>query len=181
MALVVEYAATALLLTQLVIPEVALAKLIGGLLVAAILGVTAWQLNFGRPTTPGVRAWQMRIQAPTALPFRLMAVIMVAVAALYLAGQPNLALPGLDSGSAINSASYVLMALGLLNLGLTEEPMGAGFGLLTLLLGFEAFYAAVEPSLAVVALMAGVQVSVALAVSYLTGLQHGSEQDGAQS
>jgi hypothetical protein len=106
---------------------------------------------------------------------------MVAVAALYLSGQPNLALPGLDTGSAINSASYLLMALGLLNLGLTEEPMGAGFGLLTLLLGFETFYAAVEPSLAVVALMAAVQVSVALAVSYLAGLQHGPEQDQAQN
>ena len=179
LALLVEYAATALLLTQLVIGEVALVKLIGGVLVAAILAITAWQLNFGRSTRPGVPAWQMRLATPTALPFRLMAVIMVVVSALYVSGQPNLVLPGLDSGSAANSASYLLMALGLLNLGLTEEPMSAGFGLLTLLLGFEIFYAAVEPSLAVVAMMAGVELSVALAVSYLAALQRGSDRGEA--
>jgi len=179
-ALLVEYAATALLLTQLVIGEVALAKLITGLLAAGIFTITAWQLNFGRPATPGVPAWQMRLETPTALPFRLMAVIMVVVSALYVAGQPSLALPGLDSGSAANSASYLLMALGLLNLGLTEEPLSAGIGLLTLLLGFEIFYAAVEPSLAVVALLAGVELSVALAVGYLAALQHGSARGEAR-
>ena len=180
-ALLIEYAATAVVLTQLVITEVVLVKLIGGLLVVTILTMTAWQLNFGRPGAPGAAGWQLRVATPTALPFRLMAVIMVVVSALYVAGQPNLVLPGLDQMPAINYASYLLMALGLLNLGLTEEPIGAGLGLLTLLLGFETFYAAVEPSLAVVALMAAVEVSVALAVSYLAALQHGSRQGEAES
>ncbi len=180
-ALLVEYGATALLLTQLVIGEVALVKLIAGLLVTVIFMITAWQLNFGRPATPGVPAWQMRLETPTALPFRLMAVIMVVVSALYVGGQPGLALPGLDSGSSANSASYLLMAFGLLNLGLTEEPLSAGFGLLTLLLGFEIFYAAVEPSLAVVALLASVELSVALAVGYLAALQHGYARGEARA
>jgi hypothetical protein len=180
-ALFVEYVATAIVLTQLVIVEVALVKLIAGLLVVTILSMTAWQLNFGRPGTPGATAWQYRFETPTALPFRLMAAIMVVVSALYVAGQPNLVLPGLDQAPAINSASYLLMALGLLNLGLTEEPIGAGLGLLTLLLGFETFYAAIEPSLAVVALMAAVELGVALAVSYLAALQRGSGQDEAAS
>jgi hypothetical protein len=180
-ALLVEYAAAAILLTQLVIFEVALVKVIAGLLVGAILTITAWQLNFGRPATPGVPAWQSRFEAPTALPFRLMAVIMVVVSASYVASQSALILPGLDQAPAINTASYLLMALGLLNLGLTEEPMGAGMGLLTLLLGFEMFYAAIEPALAVVALMAAVELSVALAVSYLAALQHGSGQGEAAS
>ena len=179
-ALLVEYAATALLMTQLVIGEVALVKLITGLLAAGIFTITAWQLNFGRHATPGVPAWQMRLETPTALPFRLMAVIMVVVSALYVGGQSGLALPGLDSGSAANSASYLLMALGLLNLGLTEEPLSAGIGLLTLLLGFETFYTAVEPSLAVVALLAGVELSVALAAGYLAALQYGSARGGAR-
>jgi hypothetical protein len=180
-ALLVEYVATAIVLTQLVIIEVAMVKLIAGLLVVTIMGITAWQLNFGRPGTPGAAPWQFRFETPTALPFRLMAVIMVVVSALYVAGQPNLVLPGLDQAPDINSASYLLMALGLLNLGLTEEPLGAGLGLVTLLLGFETFYAAIEPSLAVVALMAAVEVGVALAVSYLAALQHGSGRDEAVS
>jgi hypothetical protein len=171
-ALLVEYAAAALLLTQIVIVEVALVKLIAGLLVVTVLGLTAWQLNFGYPAQPGVAGWQTRFELPTALPFRAMAVILAVVAALFLASQPQWALPGVDQAPVVNAASYVLMALGLLNLGLTEEPMGAGLGLLTLLLGFEIFYAAVEPSLAVVALIAAVELALALAVSYLAALQH---------
>jgi hypothetical protein len=179
--LLVEYAAAAVLLTQLVIFEVALVKLIAGLLVVAILTLTGWQLNFGRPAKPGVSAWKLRLEVPTALAFRLMAVIMVVVSALYIAGQPRLVLPGLDQAPAMNTASYLLMALGLLNLGLTEEPINAGLGLLTLLLGFETFYAAVEPSLAVVALMAAVEFSVALAISYLAALQYASGRNEAAS
>ena len=173
-ALLVEYAGAALLLTQIVIVEVALVKLIAGLLVVSVLGLTAWQLNFGYPSQPGVAGWQTRFELPTALPFRVMAVILAVVAALFLASQPQLALPGVDQAPVANAASYVLMALGLLNLGLTEEPIGAGLGLLTLMLGFEIFYAAVEPSLAVVALIAAVELALALAVSYLAALQHSS-------
>ena len=180
-ALLVEYAAAAVLLTQLVVFEVAVVKLIAGLLVVAILTLTGWQLNFGRPATPGLSVWQLRFEVPTALPFRFMAVLMVVVSALYVASQPGLILPGLDQAPAINTASYGLMALGLLNLGLTEEPMNAGLGLLTLLLGFQIFYAAVEPSLAVVALLAAVEFSLALAVSYMAALQHGSDRGEAAS
>jgi hypothetical protein len=173
-ALLVEYAAAAVLLGQIVIPEVALAKLFAGLFVVTVLGITAWQLNFGYPAQPGVAGWQTQFELPTALPFRLMAVVLAVVAALYLASQPQWALPGLDQTPVINAASYALMALGVLNLGLTEEPLAAGMGLLTMLLGFEIFYSAVEPSLAVVALIAAVELAIALAVSYLAALQHTS-------
>jgi hypothetical protein len=101
-----------------------------------------------------------------------MATLMFVIAAIYLASQPNMVLPGLQVVPAINNASYLLMALGLLNLGLSEEPMRAGTGLLTLMTGFEIFYAAVEPSLAIIALLAAAEFGVALAVSYLTVLQH---------
>src|SRR5258708_9231114 len=121
-ALFKEYVATAIVMTQLVIVEVALVKLIAGLLVVTIMGLTAWQLNFGRPGTPGAAPWQYRFETPTALPFRLMAVIMVVVSALYIAGQPNLVLPGLVRLPAINSPHLPLMAPGLLHLVLTEEP-----------------------------------------------------------
>lgn len=173
-ALLVEYAGVAVLLTQLAIGEVALAKMITGLLVVAIFGITAWQLKFGRPAAQGVAAWRTQFEVPTALPFRLVAVIMAVVAAMFVASQAHWTLPGLDQAPTINTASYLLMALGLLNLGLTEEPMAAGMALLTLLLGFEVFYAAVEPSLAVVVLLAVVELAVALAASYLASLQHGA-------
>ncbi len=180
-ALLVEYAGVAALLTQLVIAEVALVKLITGVMVVTIFGVTAWQLNFGRPATPGVSPWQRRFELPMGLPFRLMAVVMTVVSALFVASQTQWTLPGLDQAPSINAASYSLMALGLLNLGLTDEPTAAGMALLTLLLGFEVFYVAVEPSLAVVALLAAVELAVALAASYLASLQHGSGKGEAAS
>jgi hypothetical protein len=176
-ALAVQYTAAALLVTQAVMVEVAFARFVVGCLVVAILVLTAYQFNFGRPTTEPAMLEPdeapRRFEVPTGFPFRLMAILMFVIAALYLASQPNMVLPGLEVAPAINIASYVLMALGLLNLGLSEEPLRAGTGLLTLMTGFEIFFAAVEPSLAVAALLAASDFGVALAVSYLTILQHG--------
>lgn len=182
-ALAIQYAGAAILVTQVVLLEVALARFVVGGLVVTILVITAAQFNFGQPSelqpVPGdePEAPPRRRESPTGLPFRLMATVMFGIAALYVAGQPNMVLPGLQVVPAINTASYVLMALGLLNLGLGEEPMQAGTGLLTLLTGFELFYAVVEPSLAVVALLAVAEFGVALAVSYLTVLQHGGSSE----
>jgi hypothetical protein len=180
LALAIQYLAAAILVTQAVMLEVAFAKLIVGALVVAILVITAAQFNFDR--APAVSAGTgdappRRFEVPTALPFRLMATVMFVIAAVYLASQPNTVLPGLQVAPALNIASYLLMALGLLNLGLSEEPMRAGTGLLTLMTGFELFYAVVEPSLAVIALLAATQFGVALAISYLIVLQFGRSSD----
>jgi hypothetical protein len=175
-ALGVQYAAGALLLSEVVIVEVAAARLLVGTLVVAILALTAAQFNFGRPAPrplgePVGEAPPRRLEVPTGFPFRLMATLMFVIAALYLAGQPVTLLPGLVLVPSLQVASYLLMALGLLNLGLSEEPMRAGTGLLTLMMGFGLFFAGVDPSLAVIALQFGAEFGVALAVSYLTVLQ----------
>jgi hypothetical protein len=171
-ALAVVYGGVAVLVLPLVLPEVAGAKFMVGVLIVCILVLTGGQLNFGRPATveaaPRSDAPRRPLfEAATSFPFRLAAAVMVGLAAWYLATQPAYVLPGLEAAPAINTASYLLMALGLLKLGLTEEPINAGLGLLVLLLGFELFYAAVEPSLAIMALLAGVEFAIALAVSYL--------------
>jgi len=181
-ALAAQYLFAAALVAQIVIWQVAAAKVLAGLLVVGILIFTGSQAGFGRrgppPTSPltvaGETAPRARFEFPTSFPFRLLASVMIAVAAGYLASQPGFALPGLPLG--LNLASYLLLALGLLNLGLTEEPMNAGTGLLTLLTGFELLYAALEPSLAVAALLAAVEFGVALAVSYLALLQYAAAE-----
>jgi hypothetical protein len=154
-----------------------LVRLVVGYLVVAILAITAAQFHLGPPVTPAEAAATAgsagpRTDVPTGFPFRLMATALFLIAALYLSSQPNMALPGVGTAPALNAAGYVLLALGLLSLGLSEEPLRAGTGLLTLLTGFELFYVVVEPSLAVVALLAAVEFGVALAVSYLVVLQH---------
>ncbi|MEP7356408.1 MAG: hypothetical protein ABI847_04165 [Anaerolineales bacterium] len=179
LALLIEYVAAAVLIAPLVLLAVVAVKLLVGLLVVAILTLTAWQVDFGRPGADGTSAWRRRFDVPTGFAFRVMATLMMAVAATYLANQPGLALPGLDQYPSVNVAAYVLMALGLLNLGLTEEPINAGLGLLSLLMGFELFYAALEPALAVVALLAAVQLGIAIAVSYLAMLQYSAPESPA--
>jgi len=175
-ALAVQYAGASLFLTQLAVPEVALVKLISGILVVGILSLTGWQAHFGRAAGgSAAEAARPGGAVPTSVAFRVMATLIAGVAALYVASQPAFILPGLDGAPVLNMASYALMGLGLLNLGLTEEPLKAGMGLLTVLLGFEVFYAAVEPALAIVALLAAVEFAIALAVSYLALVQRGGE------
>jgi hypothetical protein len=57
--------------------------------------------------------------------------------------------------------------LGILRIGLSEEPMPAGFGLLTFLSAFDLFYVALEPSLAVAGLLGAISFLIALAAAYL--------------
>jgi hypothetical protein len=179
-ALAFQYTAATALVLQLVLPVVGAAKLIVGMLVVSILTLTASQFGFGRTREEAAaeaRTSLRRFEVPTGFPFRVFVTLMVGAAAVYLASQPALALPGLQRAPVLNTSSYLLMAFGLLNLGLTEDPMRAGMGLLTLMTGFEVFYVAVEPSLAIVALLAAVEFGIALAVSYLTALQYGDRTE----
>ncbi len=171
-ALLIVYISVAVLIAPLVLFEVVLAKFLVGLLVVGILTLTGAQLRFGRSAEPASPRWRLPFQAPTNLPFRVAAAAMAAAAAWYLAAQTGFVLPGLDDVPATNTAALLLLSLGLLNLGLTEEPMNAGLGLLVVFLGFELFYAAVEPSLAIMALLAGVEFAIALAISYLAVVGH---------
>ncbi len=183
-ALAAQYILAAALIAQIVVWQVAIVKVLVGLLVIGIFVLTGREANFGRlrraPPAPDEDAdaaappfrltrRPLRFEFPTNFPFRLLAAVMGVVAAWYTANQPGFELPGLPLG--LNIAGYVLIALGLLNLGLTEEPMNAGMGLLTGLIGFEMLYAVFEQSLAVAGLLAAVEFGVALAVSYLALLQ----------
>jgi hypothetical protein len=182
-ALAVQYVLAAALVVQIVVVQVAVVKALVGLLVVGILAYTGREVNFGRvrqsaqaPSTPEAQAAApaSRFQFSTNFPFRVLAVVMFVVAAWYTASQPRFALPGLPLG--VNVASYLLVALGLLNLGLTEEPLNAGMGLLTVLIGFEMLYVVFEQSLAVAALLAAVEFGVALAVSYLALLSYAASE-----
>jgi hypothetical protein len=175
LALATQYLLAALLLAQIVIWQVVGVKIIVGLLVIGIFVITGGQVNFGRSpdAEDALEAPRARFEFPTNAPFRLVACAMIIVVAWTVGNHENFTLPGLPLG--LNIASYLLLALGLLNLGLTEEPMNAGMGLLTGLTGFEMLYAGVEQSLAVMGLLAAVNFGVALSVSYLAFLRYAAE------
>jgi hypothetical protein len=182
-ALAAQYLLAAVLIAQIAVWQVVVVKIIAGLLSVGILYLTGAEVHFGRkvvlPRPEGTESLpaSARFEFPTGLPFRVLAVLMVSLAAWNIATQSDFVLHGIPSW--LNVAGYLLIALSLLNLGLTEEPMNAGLGLLTLLTGFGIFYTAVEPSLAVVALLAAVDFVIALAVGYLAFLHYAAVEKEA--
>jgi len=95
--------------------------------------------------------------------FNLLAALLVSVAA-YTA---MLRIPLPEVTADVTLACYGLVGLGLLLIGLSEAPMQAGIGVLTFLSGFDLFYVALEPSLAVAALIGALSFVIALLMAYL--------------
>ena len=181
LALVVQYFAVGLLYAEVLDPRLAIVKLLVGVFVCLILYFTARQVGWGTlpPELSAVEAgqWQRERQlrfgpylSPGSLPFRLLLVLLLIVVVLTLSGRPGYQLPAVPE--AVNLAVYALVGLGLLNAGLTGEPLRSGIGLLMVLSGFELFYNPVEQSILMLAFLAGANLAVALAIAYLTQARH---------
>ncbi|MDH7485621.1 MAG: hypothetical protein QHJ81_05015 [Anaerolineae bacterium] len=84
---------------------------------------------------------------------------------LFFRLQGRLRLPVLPSDLAL--ASTWLWLMGFLALALSEEPLRAGLGLLTLSAGFQLFYAALEPAATPVGLLGSLDLLLGLAIAYL--------------
>jgi hypothetical protein len=143
------------------------AKLIAGWIACAILLMTV-----GRQ--PGAR-----LEPGSGWSFRGLAVLLVALAAggLGLNGWATMA----QIPHAPASVSGLWMGVGLLGLGMAGDAFGAGVALLLAMAGFEAAYGLMETSLAVLALLAMIQVGVALVVSYMTQVAEAGSGDEAKA
>ncbi len=163
---------TGLLYSQLLPPQVAGIKMLVGLLIAVQMFVTGRYIERSRageaaasgPSAEDESTLQ-RWRSTTGLPFRIVVAVMVLLISWQASLAPNFTLP--DVQPVISATVIGLAAMGLLGLGLTEEPLKAGMLLLTVLTGFELYYAAIEPALAVIALLAATDFAVALAACYL--------------
>lgn len=192
LALVIQYVIVGLLLASVIQMELAIIKTLVGTMLCLILHMTARHVDWGRPApSPEIpdKEWGpaaspasasassvSRAQPnfttargtqgtlPTEFPFRLLAALLVMMAAYN--GASTYPLP--DVNEAISLAVYTMAALGLLAMGLTDEPLKAGLGLLTFVSAFELFYTVLEPSLTVVGFLGLANFLIALAVAYLT-------------
>ena len=72
--------------------------------------------------------------------------------------------------ATVEIGATILLILGLLMAAFFDEPFRAGLGIMTCLSGFEVVYAGVEPSLAILALLAGLQICLSLVIGYLSQL-----------
>ena len=72
-----------------------------------------------------------------------------------------------DSGFPVTNAGLLLIGMGLLHLGITARIMHVAIGLMTVLSGFEILYSTVEGSVLVAALLAVINLGLALVGAYL--------------
>ncbi len=156
--LAVQYALAALLISFTLNVQIAGAKLVAGMVSCMIL------LIYLR-TVIRKPAEDIKKTNPFNRIFRILAVLLVLLVAIGVSTVNLINIEGIPSG--IGASTALLICLSFLHLGLYEEPLRVGIGLLTFLSGFEVTYSILEPSLTVIGLLACVHIGIALVCGYL--------------
>ena len=175
-ALLIQYVLIGLLHLRLLAPELALIRVLSGVLVCPMLYWAARWVESERAHKAEIERreiaarggevplppmpWPMR---PTNWIFRLLAILLLSLV-LYSVYRrfplPNIA-------ADIAPSCLWLAMIGLFILILTPDPLSAGMGLMTLVAGFGLYYDTLSPGLAGVGLLAAVDLVMGLAISYL--------------
>lgn len=163
--LAAQYVGVFLLALQHLPPAMAAVKVVAGWMSAAILAMTL--SNFEEEDNPASDF------LPQGRLFRLIAATLMGLIAFTAAPQVSLAMGG--AGTTVSSGSLLLVGMGLLHLGMTDQPLRVTAGLMTVLAGFEVLYAAVENSVLVAALLAVINLGLALTGAYLMTASHTAE------
>jgi hypothetical protein len=157
--LAIQYVCVTNLIALALPLKIAIIKLIAGWLACIVIGITMKQ-----------RGWYGVKRGTGALPtgwvFRMIAVLLVSTSAIGMGQFTLFSTLGIERISI--ASTVLLIGLGLLLIGLTEEPISIGIGLLTIISGFEILYSSLEPSLAMMALLASIHIGIAMTVSIIT-------------
>jgi len=145
-------------------------KVVAGWMSAAILGMTRSGL-----------AREDKTEKQSILPrgrlFRLFAAGIVLL--IVATATPRIDAVMADAGVAVTTGSLLLAGMGLLHLGITDHILRVTIGLMTVLSGFEILYATVEGSILVAALLAVINLGLALVGSYLLIASNAEEGEPA--
>ena len=155
--LAVQYAGVFVLTLQHWPLGMAAVKVIAGWMSAAILGMTRSNLAEEQNDTNDI--------LPQGRFFRL--IVATIVGLIAASGTPLVDSIMADAGLAVSAGSLLLIGMGLLHLSVTDRILQVTIGLMTVLAGFEILYTAVESSTLVAALLAVINLGLALAGSYL--------------
>lgn len=157
-ALSIQYAMAAWLMTASLPLESAAAKLVAGLISSMIF-------YWGAARSSREQALEGASAGfPRGRVFRVIAVLLVVTGVLGVSFDTWIPVEALDP--FVQQAAMLLLVLGILGIGLFINPLQVGISLVTIISGFEIVYSAVEPSLAIVALLALVHLGIALVISY---------------
>jgi len=153
-ALAFQYLA-AFWLVALVWPfGLAVVKMIAGWMAGAVLSATRPDEDLMEEASPSLVRILFRLIAAGLMLALIASLVPTAAARLPVA-------PWVLNGG------LVLIGMGLLHLGMTTRPLRVILGLLTVLLGFELVYAALETSIVIAGLQAVITMGLALAGAYL--------------
>lgn len=141
-------------------------KLVAGWMSAAILGMT--RSGFASQDFEETGVW------PRGRLFRLFAAAMVLL--IISTATPGVDTIMADAGYAVTGGSLLLIGMGLLHLGITSYILRVIIGLMTVLSGFEILYSAVEGSILVAALLAAINLGLALVGAYLLTAENSPQE-----
>jgi len=137
--------------------ELASVKVIAGWMAGAVLGLALINIPRGDSYQTPLRI--------TDIGFRILSAILAGMFAFTAGAKFINWLPEIEIQQA--HGGMILIALGLLHLGLTSHPFRVILGLLTVLSGFEILYAAVESSILITGLLATVTLGLAVVGAYM--------------
>lgn len=153
-----QYLLSAILLNLGSSVPVVVIKIGSGFTVCLILTVTARQIGKHREIV-------QRLDLPTGRGFRMLAALLVTTSAVGIGRSELVAIPGIAPEAL--SAALLIGGMGLLQVSLLERPSDVAIGIICLLNGFEIVYVVLESSIAVMALIALVHISVAMVIGII--------------
>jgi hypothetical protein len=181
--LLVQYVLVGIALTRVVQAELAVVRILVGVLAVSILYLSARHAQElkGAETVEqaGSRFFGLRVgwgAGPLGLPLRLLTVVLVALAVLRFFDDYRLLLPVLEGGEPavpldIAFVAFWLGGMGLVGLVLSGDTLRVAPALLTILVGFDLVYASLESSPAVIGFWGALILLAVLAFAYLATVQ----------
>lgn len=165
-----QYLLMSLLLTSELPAGLGVVKLVAGTVACLILYWTARRIELALDEMEDGRRWFLsnRDIYPMGLPFRFLALVFTALLLFTLPDRFDLGL----FPRALLIPAFWMLAMGLLTILLTRDPIKTGMGLLTFQNGFELLYTLIEPGLLVLGLLGIGTILVALVASYLAVARH---------
>jgi hypothetical protein len=170
LALAAQYVLVAILLSTLIPLQIAAVRMIAGGLVATMFYITARRMKSRRrQRPPDDRVLEEPIRSGVFwmnLPFRIIALALVALSVIALSGQFVL----LNAPTLFWVTGLWLLAGGLVTIAITRDALKLGMGLLFFTSGFGIIYLSIDNSLLIYALLVISDLVIALAISHIASV-----------
>lgn len=170
-ALLVQYVLAGLALTRFIQAEVAIVKILVGVLAVFILYITARRIQEAGPSIapPPERSRFLGMHVswgggPLGLPLRLLVTLVIIVGLVHVFSSYDFVLVSAD----LTFVAFWLGTVGMAGLVLSSNPQRVAPAILTILTGFDLIYASMETSLAMVGFLGSLILLAALGFSYLS-------------